>query len=507
MPSRKHTLTSQQALLISAVSLGLGLVFDFFFFEKLPGISFTLYVTLVLITLLVMVRRFRVNLQVSSVFLIPVILFFAWMVFMRAGEFVTLLNVGMTVFLLGLFVGSVFKPHLRDYVVSDYLEVLHTLPIDLLERFQKVVGDATSARKTLRHHESASQITRGILITVPILAVFVLLFSSADLVFKKYVTDIFGFHISPELLPRVFLITAVTAIFMGVFGYLTQQRAITKKSETLAPAGKPRAGLVETTILFGSLNALFLAFIVLQLTYLFGGEQNVIGQGFTYAQYARKGFFELIAVSALSFIVVLVAERMLLRKGQKHTARFKYLAGALVAQVLIIMVSAFSRLNLYESAYGFTSLRLYSHIFIVWLAVIFAVLAYKIFVDQRETTFAYLTFLSVIVLMVSVNVINVDAFVARENIDRYARTGKIDLNYLSQLSDDGVAETTRLLDVKDHKVRDEAAGRLYVRYQKLMKKDDHWQSTNAARSNALKSLEARRAFLEQHKQVDDRPSL
>ncbi len=485
----------RRALFITAIALGLGIIFDLLFYEKLPGISFVIYVTLTLSALLGAAHRFRVRLSPSGLFLTPAILFFAWMVFVRAGGFVTFLNISMTLFLLGLFVGTVFRPHIRRYVLWDYLAVLYALPLETLIQLQRTIKELTSARRLLRHHEASAQILRGVIITVPVLVVFVLLFSSADLVFKKYTTDLFSLQISPGLLSQTCLVAFITAIFIGVFAYLTAKQPALEPQDQ-PPAAKPsHIGIVETTILFGSLNLLFLGFIIVQLAYLFGGEQNIMHQGFTYAEYARKGFFELIAVSVLSLVVVLVAERLLMRKGEKHSAHFKFLSGALVAQVLIIMLSALNRLSLYENAYGFTTLRLYSHICIVWLAAIFGILLYKIFVDQRENTFAYLTFLSVLTLLVSLNIVNPDAFVARQNINRYEAKGKIDADYLGELSDDGVTETVRLLDAKDRKVRDAIASQLFLRQQDLQKKDRHWQSANLSRSAALKALEANKSLL------------
>jgi hypothetical protein len=330
------------------------------------------------------------------------------------------------------------------------------------------------------------------------------LFSSADLVFRGYVDDLFNFHISSDLFWQIFWLLAVACAFIGLLGLLNNGP---EPENSDKPAAKPAAGkfgLVETSILFGALNVLFLIFIAIQVTYLFGGSANVVGGAFTYAEYARKGFFELVAVAGLSLLLIFVTERILLRERETHDKRFKLLSGLLIAQVLIIMVSAFKRLNLYEQAYGFTSLRLYSYIFIIWLAVVFLVLLYKIFAGRRENEFALTMFIGVLALLATFNFLNVDGTVARKNIDRYEQTGRLDVRYLDDLSDDAVIQVTRLLESDDDKLRDNVAASLYDRRQVLRSAENtSWQSYNLTRSAALSALDERAELLEQGKQNAD----
>ncbi len=500
----------KQALLITVLSLGLGIVFDTLFYQKLPGLSFPIFTALVLLSLLIVASRSAIRLPTSSVFLMPPILFFATMVSVRAGSLITFLNVAMALFLGGLFLRSVFKPGLKRYVFSEYVEVFLILPIEILARAQKVIAETVTVRGAFKNHRSVVPFIRGVLITLPILLLFVLLFASADLVFRHYTADLFNFRLGDNLFWRTSLVLVVSALFTGILGYISQRPDSTSSlvqsgNESITTPPIPKLGLVETTMLFGSLNLLFFGFIAVQLRYLFGGQQNITRFGFTYAEYARKGFFELIAVAVLSFVLVFVAEKLLLRKGHRHTARFRFLASALIVQVMIIMASAFSRLVLYENAYGFTSLRLYAHICIVWLAAIFCILLYKIFRNKQEITFTFLMFLSVAGLVVTLNVINVDAFVAKKNIARYESTGKLDKEYLAQLSDDGVAETASLLDAKDPKIRNYFAGRLYERYHDLQQKERHWQSKNLSRQAAVDKLRPKESLLERYKPKPPQP--
>ena len=356
----------------------------------------------------------------------------------------------------------------------------------------------------IAEHRAVPQVIRGVLIAVPVLLLFVILFSSADLVFQHYVAGLFSFNVNGELVWRIFWILAVALGFFGLSALISRHHETEPASHQSEPAR--RSALVEVTVLLGSLNALFLIFIFIQLAYLFGGAANVVAGGFTYAEYARKGFFELIAVAGLSFLLIFVAERLLLREGQRHSMQFKVLSSALIVQVLIVLVSAFKRLNLYEGAYGYTSLRLTSHIFILWLAVVFLALLYKIYADKRESAMAMYMFVSVIALFVSFNLINVDGMVVRKNLDRYQVTHKLDVRYMHTLSDDALPQMVVLLDSSDPKLKQTMAQYLFWRRQDLLVSDKHWQSANMTRISALRTLNAHKALLDQNRDTLIDPS-
>lgn len=488
----------QRTLVMVAAALGLGIAFDILFFGKLPGISFPIYIVLILACTLAVVRLHGQTAPRTALFMVPLLLFFSSMVYVRANEMLTFFNVVISLYLLGLFVALTLRPWLRAYGVVDYLRVMLDVPLLSIGKGIDTVKTWIAGRSFIAKHKQLPQVIRGVLIAVPVLLVFLALFASADLVFREYVSRLFNFQINGELFWRIVMLLVVAVVSLGAFVLLGGRRQNDKQAESVW--SKPsKFGLVETGILFGSLNVLFLSFILVQLAYLFGGAQNVVGGEFTYAEYARKGFFELIAVAGFSLLLLFVTERVLLRQRQMHDLKFKLLSSLLIVQVLVIMVSAVKRLRLYESAYGFTSLRLLSYIFMAWLAVVFIVFLYKILADRRENELAFALFVSVMALFAVINLMNIDGLVANKNIDRYERTGKLDVRYLEGLSDDGVVQFARLLDAEDQKLRSDVANTLYFRRQLLLSKDDAWQSANATRKAALRVLNDRSGLLEEHK--------
>ncbi len=356
------------------------------------------------------------------------------MVFVRASVLLTVLNVLASFFLLLLLGDVLTGRRLRNYVLVGYASVI-VLPLKFFPSLARSFSDIGSLRGVHKHSETVSRVLKGVFMAIPALIIFGLLFSSADLLFQKYLTDLFTFQISADTLARVIRLIVFTCALLGGLSYIA-----TTVNSAEAPVSKKllSLGTLEVSIFLGAINLLFLFFILIQLVYLFGGEEHIMSQGITYAEYARKGFFELIAVAVFSFLILWKTEECVIKKESlHHSAVFKYFSGALAFQIFVIMASAFMRLSLYEDAYGFTTLRLYSHAFIIFLSIIFLILLYKIFVDRRENTFAHRIFLSVIAFLVCMNLLNPDAFIARKNVEHFADTPeKLDTEYLSSLSSD-----------------------------------------------------------------------
>ena len=117
----------------------------------------------------------------------------------------------------------------------------------------------------------------------------------------------------------------------------------------LPEASPPRAirlGPLEISTVFGALDLLFLAFVAFQVRYLFGGAGHVeVTDGLTYAEYARQGFFELLAVAALVLPLVLGAHWLLRDFSPGLRTAFRLGAAALVLLLFAVIASAHARLH------------------------------------------------------------------------------------------------------------------------------------------------------------------
>lgn len=445
--------------LITGISVFLGLCADYFFFEQSSaGIGFPVWVGFIVLGAQLIGRSFqkKVFAGAHAWFLIP-LAFFAIMVAVRASEFLTALNVMTSIFLLLLLGRAVMFPHINTYKLVDYVKVVF-FPLKGIPAFFTTISDMISLRGTMKEYTVLSQILRGCVIAIPLLILFILLFASADAVFQHALTDIFDVHVAENLVEHTVRILFVAAACIGLYSVVFRHR-----QDAHLPASQPKRlfGLIETSIVLSALNILFFIFILIQFAYLFGGEQQLAIQGLTYAEYARKGFFELIAVAMLSFVLLWNAEQYVHRHQSGHARGFQVLSSVLVFQVILIMVSAFKRLALYEDAFGFTTMRLYSHVFIIWLALVFAFFLYKIWVDHRDYVFSFRAFISLLVFLAVMNIGNPEAFIAKQNIQRYQETGKLDAYYLNRLSHDAIAQKVEAYTITNGDLKSLIGGALY----------------------------------------------
>ncbi len=478
-----------KARIITGISFVLGLLFDYFFYDKIPGLSFPLYVILVIAGLFILANFLKKQINKEVYLLLVLLIFFSTMVFVRSSDLLTFLNVITSLFLLLVINEISFGEKVKNFSIEDYLKILF-LPFKFIHPFFQTLSNLFSLREEKEEQKVFSKIVKGVLMAIPVLFVFILLFSSADLIFQKYISDLISIDNELEIIFRFILILIVTIVFIGAYTYSFRE----KEGQITAPQKSKNhtVGDIEISIILGSVNALFFIFILVQLTYLFGGESNISTQGFTYAEYARRGFFELIAVAVISLFLLFTTEKYVIKKETEHALGFKILSTALIIQVVLIIASAFTRLSLYEEAYGFTTLRLYSHTFIILLAIIFCLLLYKIHKDKRENTFAFRVFLSLALFLAVMNFLNPEAFIARRNIERFASTGKLDIYYLSRLSDDAIPDIIKVLNISDEDLRKTLARELYWRVKNSDSRNfSPWQSLNISRLRANKILHSK----------------
>jgi hypothetical protein len=469
---------TSKAAAFAGVSLILGLLFDLLFFGKLPGISVAIYATAIIGGLVALASYVKRPLPAPALWLLLPLGFFATMVAVRASHLLTLLNILASLLLLLLIARLTFHDNLRKFNLWDYAKIPF-LPFKFAVPLASTFAAFFAARSKVSDNPLAGQIVRGVLLTVPLLVVFLALFASADLVFQRYVTDVFNISISPTTVARTIIVTIVTLAFTGAYSYIFSQSK--EPSSVPTPEARFSVGKVESSILLGSVSVLFLLFILVQLTYLFGGQSNISALGFTYAEYARKGFFELVVVAVVAFAMLWAADRTVAKSSRGHTLGFRLMSSALITEVILIMASAFKRLYLYEQAYGFTTLRLYSHVFVVFLAVIFVLLLIKILRNQTENRFALPAFIAAVGFLVAMNLLNPDAFIARQNLDRYHQIGKLDGQYLGSLSEDALPEIKTAISITSGETKQQLVSSLAGRTEPT-----DWQSWNLARSQSTR---------------------
>lgn len=271
------------------------------------------------------------------------------------------------------------------------------------------------------------------LIAVALLVVFGFLLAGADAEFA---------HVLSTMAPSLDGGTLLRWIWSAAVAVtVTAAAALLLLTGATVPEGEPRLRLVrrvEWALPVGGLVALFAVFVAVQVTVLFGGEDYVLATpGLTPAQYARSGFWQLLAVTGLTMIVVGVTARIAPRTAATDRALLRALLGLLSVLTLVIVASALSRMAAYEQAYGFTRQRLLVTACELWLGVVFLlILVAGIRLRGRWLPRAALA--AAVAALLGLAILNPDAFIAQQNVARFLETDRIDVDYLRTLSADAV---------------------------------------------------------------------
>jgi len=356
-------------------------------------------------------------------------------------------------------------------------------------------------------------VVRGLLIALPLLFVFGLLFMAADAVFEGLVNKVF--HVNLEkLFSHLFLILFLTWIVGGFLRGafigkdnssfkneplitlgLNTSAATTIKDRANAGvenkgrqiSGTLRTGIVEIGVVLGLLNLLFLSFVLVQIKYFFGGAELVQATThLTYSEYARRGFFELVTVATLVLPLLLAAHWLLRKDNLVHERIFRALASLQIVLLFVIMASAVGRMRLYQSEYGQTELRIYTTAFMGWLALVFVWFTLTVLRGARER-FACGALVTAFLMIGLLHLINPDQLIVRTNMS-LAQTGRgFDAYYAASLSADAVPTLLDALPVASHYDQCVITKSLLRRYDELGSSD--WRSWNLARAQARAAIE------------------
>jgi hypothetical protein len=332
-------------------------------------------------------------------------------------------------------------------------------------------------------------VARGLAIGTPLVFLFGGLFVAADAVFKHLLSTAFPTAYA-SLVTRTVVVLVVAWLAGGLLRDLMAPREEGRlvSAEALEPFRlAPRLGALELNVVLVALDLLFLAFVVVQFRYLFGGTELVQRTAhLTYAQYARHGFFELVAVAVLTLPLLLLGD-WLLRDEERGRRAFRWLAGVLLALLGVVIASALQRMRLYQHEYGLTELRLYATGVIVWLGVVCAWFGVTVLRGKRHA-FAVGALIAGFAATLALNILNPDALIARTNVTRPS----VDVGYLAGLSDDAVPTLISRLSSLDP---DQG---LFLANELLRRSSTgDWRSWNLSRSRADRAVRTHRTELEQ----------
>ena len=474
-------------LLASAVALGVlgdGLL------RALPwGINAGLWVGTVALVVLGLARWDGTRLAAGVWLLAPAVLF-ALAVAWRASAALIACNLLAVLICLGLLAtygrhGSLWRSGFVDYLAGLVMAGVHAAGAVLLLVYSDVRWAEIPREGAARH---LFAVGRGLLVALPLLLVFGGLFIAADAVFEGLVRDYLALDL-PTLVGHLFVAAVVAWIVAGWLRQLFVSDPIARPA-----AARPSLltlGRIEVGIILGLLDLLFLAFVLVQFRYLFGGAPVVEASAtLTYAEYARLGFFELNAVVALLLPLLLVVDWAARKETAGERRLFRALAGLLVLLLFVVVASALQRMRLYTDEFGLTELRLYTTAFMLWITLTFGWFLVTVLPGRRER-FMLGALVGGLVILAGLNALNPDGTIATVNAGRQQAprltARAFDSDYVLSLSADAVPTVVETLPLMPEEDRRRVASALLRRWSPPESRD--WRSWHWSRERAWRTVE------------------
>ena len=303
-------------------------------------------------------------------------------------------------------------------------------------------------RKGFQESGSASKkggaIALGLLLAVPLLAVVIPLLISADAAFDALLQKLPDWDFG-EIISSIIL-GSLLACFLYVRG------AALRHTPKSAPDTKARKGMNSLTVntVLIAIALVYLVYLISQLAYFSGGFSGILPDGYTMAEYARRGFFEMSWLCAINLAIIALAVG--LTSAKRSVPGFtKWLCLFLGVVTLFLVVSASAKMFLYIDSYGLTRLRVLTEVIMIWLGLATVIVCIWLFTPKLP--YMKLVLILALVMGATVAWADVDTVVARYNVTAY-QTGQlesVDVHYLGSLGSGAtpyIAQLTKDEDIQ-----------------------------------------------------------
>ena len=290
----------------------------------------------------------------------------------------------------------------------------------------------------------------GLLILVPVLGIVVSLLVEADAAFESVIDCLPEFEMNETL-------TTVIVGF-GLFCVLYTRSVALVRAEKAEPVVKEQKGINKITMntaLIG-LCLVYVLYLVSQLAYFMGGFAGIVPQGYSMAEYARRGFFEMAWLCAINMGLIALAVSLVRKTGDKAPLSTRLLCLFVGLVTLFLVAVASAKMLTYIRGYGLTRLRVMTQLIIIFFGLMAVTVSVSLFV--KKPRYMPVLLIGALLLGGSAFWADVDTVVAAYNVHAY-QTGALetmDVYYLWELGSGAVPQVAKLVDDADPAVAEAA---------------------------------------------------
>ena len=402
----------------------LGIFHSILFFNKALGLNVILFVVPIVIFLTYVLKNSdKIKNKWGLLFIIPIVLL-ASTFFIYDNELMMFFNIIAIPTLIIMMYIFTIRPTFNIFnVLSDGIYLIFE-PLNCISKFYNVVKAKLDS--VLKLSDKNKKILKSFLVVVPVVVVVLILLTSADMIFNSIFKDFFKIFEDlniENILGRLVRIAIIFTYIGASLNYVLFHYK-NKKNKDI----KVVVDDYTIKILLTVLNVIYVVFDFIQIKSLI---LHKVASNINYAQYARTGFFQLMFISVINLVIILLSKHS--KKEDKYS---KSMGLVMILLTTIIIVSSALRMHLYESAYGYTYLRLLVYLALLTESILLIPTVFYI-VKNKFNILKYYLIITVSVYT-AFSLLPLDYIIANNNINRYYSTNKIDIDYLENYNSDNV---------------------------------------------------------------------
>ena len=303
----------------------------------------------------------------------------------------------------------------------------------------------------------------GLWIMLPVMGIVISLLIKADAAFENLMKNL------PKIQVEETLVTVILGF--GIFCVIYTRAVALAKLEKAEPVAKCSIKgfnkIIVNTALIG-LCLVYLLYLVSQLAYLVGGFAGIVPEGYTPAEYARRGFFEMAWLCAINMVLIVLAISLVRKNADRAPLSTRLMCLFLGLVTLFMVAVASAKMLTYIGSYGLTRLRVMTQLIIIFFGLMALTVSVSLFL--KKPRYMPVLLIGALLLGGSAFWVDVDTVVAAYNVHAY-QTGAletVDVYYLGTLGSGAIPHIAELVDDQDPKVA-EAAQRV------LNRSRDYWE--------------------------------
>jgi len=333
-------------------------------------------------------------------------------------------------------------------VIEDFFTILFK-PFSCINKIINLLLKDISNKVKLSNNSKKT--LKSILIISPIVLIILLLLSSADMIFEDILINTIDFSFIKNIFTKDFInsifwrTTLILLLFIYIGSTISFLLFNYEEQEDIKEKNTKKRDNYTIKVLLTVLNIIYLIFDCIQIKSLL---MHSVSNSINYAEYARQGFFQLMFVSIINITLLLISKKYE-DKEKKNNKYTNIMSLIMVVLTFMIIISSFLRMNLYESQYGYTLLRLLVYVVLITEAILLIPTIIYIFNSKFKITKYY--FIIIISVYTIFNFVNIDKIIALRNIDRYYKIKDIDIEYLENYNTDNISELIKFYKKVDDK--------------------------------------------------------